>query len=315
MFRVAQASGDPELLLPAHRAVGDTSFWLGDLTTARTHLEQGTALYRPEHHAREVFRSGQDQGVVCLALSAWAVWLLGYPDTALARMEEALALAQRLSHPHTVAMATQNFTMTLQFRGEAAAVLERADAQLSLSRDGGFPLWLAGATIMRGWAQSQQGQLDAGIAEMRRGIDEWRATGAELAAPYYLGLLADAHGAASRPETGLELLLDAHASSTRSGEAWWRAELWRLEGELRLKLPEADESAAERLFTEAIELSRAQRARSLELRAAVSLCGLRISQGIPTLEAQRPLADVLSGFTEGRETADLKRAARLLERC
>ncbi len=314
VFRIAQAADDPDLLLPAHRAIGDTAFWLGDLALARTHLEQAMALYRPEQHAREVFRSGQDQGVVSGALSAWAVWLLGYPDTALARMEETLALARRLSHAHTIAMTFMNFAMTHQFRGEVDGVLEKAEAQMALSRDGGFPLWSAGATIMRGWARSQQGQAEEGIADLRRGIEEWRATGAELAAPYYFGLLAEAHGAAGRPEAGLEAIHDGLASSDRSGESWWRAELWRIEAELRLKLATTDEDAAERRVLDAFELARAQGARSLQLRAAASLFRLRTKHGAPPLDTKRLLADVLNGFTEGRETADLKRAAALLSR-
>lgn len=312
VFRIAQAADDPELLLPANRAVGDTAFWLGDLTAARTHLEQAVALYRPEHHATEVFRTGQDQGVMSSALSAWVVWLLGYPDTAIARMEETLALARRLSHQHTFAVAMQNYTMTQQFRGEAAAVLEKAEAQVALTREEKFPLWLAGATVMRGWAWAQLGRVDEGIAEMRQGIDGWRATGAELAAPYYLGLLAEAHGAAGRPDKGLDAIAEAMASSARSGEAWWRAELWRLEAELRLMLQAPDERAAESRLLEALDLARAQRARSLELRAAASLFRLWTKQGKPPLDARRPLTDVLNWFTEGRETADLKQAARLL---
>ncbi|HSL24456.1 MAG TPA: adenylate/guanylate cyclase domain-containing protein [Vicinamibacterales bacterium] len=312
VFRIAQAAGDPELLLPAHRAVGDTSFWLGDPTAARAHLEQVMALYRPENHAHEVFRSGQDQGVVAGALSAWALWLLGYPDTALARMEETIALARRVSHAHTLAMTFQNFTMMHQFRGEAAPVLEKVETQMKLSREGGFPLWLAAATIMRGWARARQGASEEGIGEMRRGLDEWRATGAELAAPYYLGLLAEAHGAAGQPEKGLEVVLEALDSSARSGEAWWRAEVWRIDAELRLKLATPDESAAERRLLDALELARAQRARSLELRAAVSLFRLWTKQRKPLHEAVQPLADVFNWFTEGHGTADLKEAANLL---
>ena len=314
VFRIAQAAGDPELLLPAHRAVGDTAFWLGNLTVARSHLEQAMALYRPEQHAREVLRSGQDQGVVSSALSAWAVWLLGYPDTALARMDETLALARRLSHAHSTAMTYMNFVMTHQFRGEVAAVLEKAEAQLTLSREGGFPLWLAGATIMRGWARSQQGRADDAIAEIRRGIDGWRATGAELGAPYYLGLLAEAYGIAGQPQKGLDAIVEALDSSARSGEAWWRAELWRIEAELRLMLATSDDGTSERRFLEAIELAGAQGARSLQLRAAASLFRYRTEHGTPPNEARRLLADALSWFTEGHGTADLKQAALLLSR-
>ena len=311
-FRLAEASGDQELLLPAHRAVGDTAFWLGDLRVARAHLERAVALYRPEDHAREVFRSGQDQGVIAGALSAWVVWLLGYPDTAIARMEETLALARRLSHGHTMAMTFQNFTMAHQFRGETDAVLAKAATQLALSQEQGFPLWIAGATTMRGWARAQRGEPDEGIADLRRGITDWRATGAELAAPYYLGLLGETLGAAGRPEDGLEVILEALASSARSGEAWWRPELWRLEAELRLKLPMPDEAAVERLLLDALELAGSQESRSLQLRTAASLLRFRTEQGRPRDDAQRLLADSVRWFTEGHETSDLREAASLL---
>jgi predicted ATPase/class 3 adenylate cyclase len=312
VFRLAQTADDPELLLPAHRAMGDTAFWLGDLVKARAHLEQAVALYRPEHHAPEVFRSGQDQGIVASALSAWAVWLLGYPDTALARMEETLALARRLSHGHTMAMTFQNFTMTHQFRGEVEPILEKTEAQLALSRSQGFPLWQAGAVVMRGWARAQRGETADGIADMRRGIAEWRATGAELAAPYYLGLLAETLGAAGRAEEGLDVVREALASSDRSGEAWWRAELWRIDAELHLRLPSPDVQLVEQRLRAAHDLARTQQARSLELRAARSLCRLSAMNGTGLAETRRLLADVLEWFTEGGSTADLSQAAHLL---
>jgi class 3 adenylate cyclase/predicted ATPase len=312
VFRMAQSAGDPELLLPANRAVGDTAFWLGDLVVARTHLEQAVSLYRPEHHAPEVFRSGQDQGVVASALSAWVVWLLGYPDAALARMEDTLALARRLSHGHTMAMTFQNYTMIHQFRGEVDPILEKTGAQLALSQSQGFPLWQAGATLMRGWARAQRGEPAEGIADMRRGIEAWRATGAELAAPYYLGLLAETLGACGRPEEGIDVMLEAIASSDRSGEAWWRAELLRIDAELGLQLAAPEVEVAERRLLDALDLARSQQARSLELRAAASLCRLWTRRGRPPLEAERPLIGVFEWFTEGHATADLLQAARLL---
>jgi class 3 adenylate cyclase/predicted ATPase len=314
LFRLAQAAEDRELLLPAHRAMGDTLFWSAALTRSRMHLEQGMALYRPEHHALEVFRTGQDQGVTCTAMSAWGLWLLGYPDAAMARMEGALALARRLNHLHTISMTMQNYTMARQFRGEPDAVLPLAKAQLALTRAERFPLWEAGALIMRGWARTQLGKVDEGIADMRRGIDGWRATGAELAAPYYFAMLAEAHGRAGRPDAGLEAIAEAIASSDRSGEVWWLAEVWRIEGELRLMQSGAGGEMIERLFLGALALARTQQARSLELRAAGSLLRLWTMRGTPFDQAQQPLADAFAAFTEGHQTRDLQEAARLLRR-
>lgn len=312
LVSLAKASGNPELLLPAHRVMGDTSFWLGDQVTARDHLERAMAIYRPEvHHAQSVARNGQDPGVICRAVSAWSLWLLGYPDAAVARLEDALALARKLSHPFSVAMALQNFTMTHQFRREASAALEKAEMLIEVSRDGGFALWAAGGTIMRGWALSELGQADLGRAEMRRGIEDWRATGAELPVGYYQSLLANAYGAAGEPEKGLELIRGAIAASNRSGEAWWQPELWRTEAELSLALPKPDEADAERCLDQAVYLSRRQMARSLELRAAISLFRFRRTQGRMD-EARRCLAEVKRWFTEGTTTADYQEATRLL---
>jgi predicted ATPase len=227
-------------------------------------------------------------------------------------MEETLALAKRQSHGHTLAMTYQNFTMIHQFRGEVDSLLEKTDAQRVLSQAQGFPLWLAGATIMRGWARAQRGDVEEGIADMRRGIADWRATGAELAAPYYLGLLAETLGAAGPPEAGIDVVLEALGSSDRSGEAWWRAELWRIEAELRLKAATPETDVAERRLLDALDLARAQQARSLELRAAASLCRLWLRLGRPSVDAERPLASVVEWFTEGYATADLTQAAHLL---
>ena len=313
LVRSAAASGITDLLLPAHRAMGDTSFWLGELTSARQHLERAVELYRPEHHAAAARRNAQDPGVVCRVLSAWTLWLLGYPDAALARMVDGLALADDLRHPHSVAMALQNFAMTHQFRGEAAAAKDKAERLIELSHAEGFALWLAGGVIMRGWALCELGQADLGRAEMRRGIDDWGATGALLPVGYYLSLLAAADGEAGEPEKGLDLVTSALAASAASAEAWWKPELWRLRAELALQLPSPDEGAAEDYLHEALDLASRQSARSLELRAAASLFRLRRKQG-REVEARPRLAQVWEWFGEGHETADLKEAARLLDR-
>jgi adenylate cyclase len=147
---------------------------------------------------------------------------------------------------------------------------------------------------------------------MRRGIDGWRATGAELGTPYYLGLLAETLGAAGQPDDGIAVVQEALATSGRRGEAWWRAELFRIDAELRLLLAKPETEVAERRLTEALELARTQEARSLELRAATSLCRLWTRLGKPAGEAERPLAAALAWFTEGRTTADLQHAAQLL---
>ena len=266
LFRLAAAAADPELQLPANRAAGETAFWLGVITTAREHLQRAVALYRPELHARAAARVGQDPGVVCRGFLSWTLWLVGEPDAALAIMSDSLALARQLNHPFSVAMALQNFSVLHQFRGAPADAKKTTEEQIALSHDQGFALWLAGGTVMHGWARFELGETAAGLEEMRRGIADWRATGAELPAPYYLSLLAGALARAGDAAAALALVRDALAASAKSGEAWWRAELLRQDGELRLAVDPADTAAAQQSIREALELARRQGARALERR-------------------------------------------------
>ena len=140
------------LLVEAHRALGNTLFWLGEFASARTHLEQGMALYDPQQHRSLAFLYGTDPGVVCLSYTAWALGLLGYADQALQKSDEALALAQRMSHFHSLALALTWAIYLHQARGELQAVQERVEALVTLAAEQRFPYWLALGTILGGWA-------------------------------------------------------------------------------------------------------------------------------------------------------------------
>src|SRR5262249_14182915 len=145
----------------------------------------------------------QDPGVTCLGPLSIDLWLLGYPDQALQRSHEVICLAQRLSHPHSLAMAL-NFAAGLhRYRGEVQAVQERAEVLIALSTEQGFPYWLACGTILGGSALAEQGQIEEGITQMREGLSAWRAMGAEVVRPYYLALLAEAYGKGGQVEEGL----------------------------------------------------------------------------------------------------------------
>jgi predicted ATPase len=180
----------------AHHVLGDTLVWLGEFAAAREHLEQGIALYHPQQHRAPAFLYGYDSGVHGLAFAAWALWYLGYPDQALRRIQDALALAQERSHPFSVAFALAFAAWLHQLRREGQAARERAAATIALSTGQGFPFGGAWGTILQGWTLAEQGQGAAGIAQMREGIAAWRATGAELQRPYYLALLAELPAAA-----------------------------------------------------------------------------------------------------------------------
>jgi predicted ATPase len=312
LLTLAQRVHEVELLLVAHNVLGDTLVWLGEFADARAHLEQGMALYHPQQHRSHAFLYGYDSGVHCRAFEALALWYLGYPDQALRRIHDALTLAPELSHPFSLALALVFAAWLHQLRREAQVVQERAAAVIALATDQGFPFWVAYGTILRGWALAEQGQSAEGMAQMRQGIAAWRVTGAELQRPYYLALLAEAHGKAGQANEGLRVLAEALTAVHTTGERQHEAELYRLKGELLLRQDVPDAQEAESCFCQAVDVARQQQAKSFELRAAMSLSRLWQPQG-KRAEARQLLEPIYGWFTEGFDTADLQEAKTLLE--
>jgi len=180
---------------------------------------------------------------------------------------------------------------------------------VTLATEQGFAFWSTTGTILRGWALSAQGQGAEGIRQMRQGLTAWRATGAAISLPNWLGLLAEAYGRVEQPAEGLPLLEEALVAVHSTGERFYEAELHRLKGELLLL---ATDKEAEACFQQALAVARRQQAKSWELRTATSLARLWQQQG-KREEARQLLGDIYGWFTEGFDTADLKDAKALLE--
>ena len=190
---------------------------------------------------------------------------------------------------------------------------EQAEAAVALSTEQGFPLWAAQGTTLRGWALAMQGQGEEGIAQVRQGIAAWRATGAAAVRPILLHLcwrMSAAH--LGHTEDGLQALAEAHTLVEQQEERWWEAEVSRLRGVLLLRQPGTPQAEAEAWLQRALDVARRQEAKSLELRAAMSLARLWQQQG-KRAEARDLLAPIYGWFTEGFDTADLQEAKALLE--
>jgi TOMM system kinase/cyclase fusion protein len=313
LLGLAQRQRDPALILEAHRALGTTLYFPGELTSARVHLEQGMALYHPQQHRSHAFLYARDPGMDCQIYLAWILWTLGYPDQALAAMHQALTLGKGVSHPLSLATALFAAAYLSQFCQHVQAVSAQAEAAMTLATEHGFPQWLAGGTILRGWALVAQGQTEAGMAQLCQGLAAWRATGAEVLRPYVLGLLAEAYGKSGQAAEGLTVLEEAQALVEKTGQSVYEADLHRLRGELLLIHAVGGGGAeAEACFQQALTVARRQQAKSLELRAAMSLSRLWQHQGKRD-EARQLLAPVYGWFTEGFDTADLREAKALLE--
>jgi predicted ATPase len=312
LLPLAHRMQDPAVLMAAHRALGSTLFGLGRFAPALSHLEQGIALYRPQQHRSQTFLYGENTGAVCLIRAAWALWLLGYPQQALTRLHEAILLAQDIGHPFSLAFALADAAIVHQHRREARAVQARAEATIALARDHGFAYWLAFGTVLCGWSLAIQGQWMEGHAQLQRGLDAWRATGAGNSGPYFLTLLVEVHRQAGQIDAGFTVLAEALMLVDKTAERWYEAELHRLKGELLLQHAAPDATQAETCFQHALGLARRQQAKSLELRAAMSLSRLWQQHGKRTA-AHDLLAPIYGWFTEGFDTADMQEARALLE--
>jgi tetratricopeptide (TPR) repeat protein len=313
LFRLAQAAEDPALRLIAHDVLGDTLYWLGEFTRSQEHLEQGIELYRfEEHHGLAHQHAGYDPGVACRSFSAYALWYLGYPDRAVRRTEEAIALARKLSQTFSTILAVEFGATVHQLRGEAPLAKACAETVIALSREQANVFLLGCGMVEQGWAIGQEGQVDEGVVLILRGMDVCRSSGSVLEFPHPWASLAETYRQGGRIDEALQAVAEglkqAQATSARFNEA----ELYRLKGELLLTGAGPGAESAERCFRQAVEIAQRQSAKSLELRAVVSLSRLLQRQG-KREEARRLLSEVYAWFTEGFDTADLKDARALLD--
>jgi predicted ATPase/class 3 adenylate cyclase len=312
LLDMAQGAQDSVLLVEAHYALGVTCFWLGEFDLARKHLEQGIAYYDPSRHRSQIMLFGQDEGVVCLCRAALDLWYLGYPDQALTRGMEALTLAQRLSHPASLAYVLYWLAFLYHQRRDVQKTQEWADASIALSTEQGFAYWPPLGTILQGWVLTERKQLAEGTLRMRQGMAALQAIGTEIQRAYSLGLLANAYRQAGQVNEGLAVLDEALAAVDKTGGRWAEVELHLLKGELLMRQAAANAQQAEICFRQALAVAGHQQAKSLELRTAMSLSRLWQQQG-KQAEARRLLSDIYGWFTEGLDTADLKQAKALLE--
>lgn len=309
LLNLADRQQDPMLYLEAHFAAGAAAMWRGEFATARQHVEDSETLSPIQ---RPIPRGVQDPVKAYLSIASLILWMLGYPEQAVQKNQEALRQARELSHPFSLARVLIFAARIHQLRRERQAVREYAEAASALSTDHDFVLWLAGSTVYQGWVMAEEGDTAEGIAHMRQGIAAWRDTGAVLVMPWYLTSLAEVYSAAGQVDEGLQVLAEALALVETTGESFYEAEMYRLMGELHLRTDSAHQvKNVEAYIHRALVVARQQQAKSLELRAATSLARLWQSQD-KRQDAYDLLAPVYGWFTEGFETADLQEAKALL---
>ena len=230
--------------------------------------------------------------------AAWSLWFLGRPDQSLELIQKALALARELSEPNGLAHALLFAAILHQLRREERMAQELAEATIAVSSEHGLAMYHAMGTITRGWALNEQGRREEAIEQMRQGIAALQATGTELFRPHFLALLGEALGKAGQTEEGLRVLEEALEMAHRNREGNYLAELYRIKGELllmqaagrgvsrgatggkaMLEAEPADFARAEACFNQSIKIAQQQKAKSWELRTAMSLARLHQNQG------------------------------------
>ena len=321
ILRLAEHTRDAVVFLVAHSLLGALFLSLGEFVAGREHLEKGIALYDAREHRFMASLYGDDPGVTCHCFAAMSLWLLGYPDQALANVQKALTVAKETGSPYCETFALDFVTWIHVLRREEHAAQASIDALMRIAPEQGFQFLLADSRVLHGWILAAQGMEAEGLQQVHPAIAAYEATGALMSRPAHLVLLAKVYGKAGQTEEGLAALAGALAAMDQTGERTYEAELHRLQGELTLdrsrrpgrKRQIAIDVAAEAeaCFQKAVEVARRQRARSLELRAAMSLSRLWQQQG-KRHQAHALLGEIYGWFSEGFDTADLRDAKTLL---
>jgi hypothetical protein len=246
-----------------------------------------------------------DAGVVVAVEEG--LWLTGFPDQALVAIEDAVGLARQVGHPHTMGRAICYAALVHYWRGEIEAARAQAAEVVALSEEHGiFTFFTVGAKLL---AYLVAG-AGPGLAELGREVARLQTGGVLTRRALLALLLAEAFGGAGQPDQGLDVLADALKATDAGAERLYESALHRLRGELLLAVG-AGAGDAEACFRRAVASAQAFGARSLELRAATSLARRLADRGAP-VEARAALAPVLSAFTEGHDTRDLRTARALL---
>jgi len=309
LLALAHSTGNDGLLYEAMYLSGLTLYHTGDFVAAwRNHEWVGKA-----ESPREISAGlSEHPSVGCQAYLSVELWHLGYPDQAAAAVEEALRRAREESHPFSLAFAMMFAVLLRILRREADLAVNTGEALVAMASEHEIGSFVMYGRMYLGWALSMQGHADKGIAAIRESVEASRAMSAGLAVPSMLIASAEIKARLGETAAALTVADDAIAQIGRNGEFSSESDAYRLKGELLLMQGAPDRAGAERCFAKALDVAHTQRAKSLELRAIMSLARLLAKQGRPA-EARAMLAEIYGWFTEGFDTADLKDAKSLLE--
>jgi predicted ATPase len=295
-----------------HRLMGRSLLDTGHIVESRAHCDQAVALYDPPKHRSLATRFGQDSRVATLSFRLRALWLLGYPDAALADAIHALKDAREIGQAAALMFALVETAHTTMSCGNYAAASAQADELVALADEKGGLYWKTFGMLIRGCLFAASGHASKAIQMIPSGIAARRSGGSTMWEPLFLPYLARAYAELGQFDDAWRCISEAVAAVATTKERWCEAEVHRTGGEIALIAPEPDAPKAEAHFDRALAIAREQQAKSWELRAAMSMARLWRDQG-KLQQAHDLLAPVYGWFTEGFDTLDLKQAKALLD--
>jgi class 3 adenylate cyclase/predicted ATPase len=299
-------------LMVGHRVMAISLLCTGNITQGRTHSDRALALYNPVEHSSLTTRFGQDAKVSILAYRALALVLLGYPDAALTDLGRAVAHARDTGQAATLMFALGHAALVSTQCGNYEATKALADELFTLADEKSALFWKARAMIARGEVFVLKGSAAEAVENLTSGLAAFRATASTMWLPLHLSQLASAFASLDQFGKAKRCVGEALGLIATTKERWFEAKANRVAGEIELGFSPPNASKAQGYFERALAVARAQQAKFLELRAAMSMARLWRDQGKPQ-QARELLAPLYGWFTEGFDTRDLKEAKALLD--
>ncbi|MGD0673661.1 MAG: adenylate/guanylate cyclase domain-containing protein [Candidatus Binatus sp.] len=309
---LAEKQGTTAPLMIGHRLMANSLAYTGDIAESRAHYDLAVALYDPAEHRALATRFAVDSGVANLGFRSQALWVLGYPETALMDAKQALKDAREIGHAATLMYVLFVTSLPHVHCGNYATANTLVDELVALADEKGALLWKADAMMCQGCVLTLTRQASGAVDVLTSGLAAYRSTGATLWLPSCLSYLARAYAELGKVEDAWRCIGEAIMAVETTKEKLWEADIQRIAGEIALLSPEPDAVKAEAYFERALAIARAQQAKSFELRAAMTMAQLLRNQGKRD-EAYGLLAPIYGWFTEGFDTLDLKEAKALLD--
>ena len=310
---LAESQGAAAPLMAGHSMMGVACASAGKFLRARAHHDQALVLYDPTVHRALLTRfAAQDQRVVDLSFRSLTMWMLGYPDAALADADRALQEAREIDHASTLMFALWWTGLMKASCGCYTVANAQGKELVALADQNSSPVYRVGGTLLQGSVLALTEKSAHAIEMITGGLSAYRSMGHTFLGPFFLPLMAVAHTALGQSSEASRCIDEAMTIIKKSEERWFEAEVNRIAGEIALMTPEPDAAKAQECFEQALAIARAQQAKSWELRAAMSMARLWRDQGKQDA-ARELLAPVYGWFTEGFDTLDLKEAKALLD--